>query len=94
MICFQGGNSYEDELLQQIRKELKQDDEIEEMLQDLDKPSKASKSKRPTSKLGNKYIDAAKQIPYTIPVCEPPSKFLALASSLASAHFLVCHYYN
>ena len=63
MICFQGGNSYEDELLQQIRDELKQDDEIEEMLQDLDKPSKASKSKRPTSKLGNKYIDAAKQIP-------------------------------
>ena len=82
----------EDKLLQQIRDELTTNEEIDAAKEDYDKPKKAPKS---STKVGKRYAQSAEVKHDAIAVTttlEPPSKFIALASSLsaASLQFLVC----
>ena len=80
---FIGSNDYEEELLDQLRQELQHDDEIEDAIF----CAKTSKSKAPTTKLGNTYHSNAarkKTATFTAPDIEPPAKFLAMESTFAS----------
>ena len=85
-----GGVTHEDELLRQIRDELQQDDEIDACLQEHENPSKPSADA--TTKTGKRYAQRAqskrateKTITIDAVSLEPPSKFMALASSLSTA---------
>ena len=84
---FEPSCDYEDELLAQIRADLRRDDEVDDALRELDNAAPSA-----TSKVGKQYENkktmkqkaATATTNFSAPLVEPPSKFITLAKSIAT----------